>query len=77
MEDRSILEKKSLGDLRYIAKMLGLKSIYKYRKGQLIDYIIDSAKDNKLDLQKEKRCLWLLKPMRMNRPIPMRRGPRV
>lgn len=55
MEDRSILEKKSLGDLRYIAKMLGLKSIYKYRKGQLIDYIIDSAKDNKLDLQKEKK----------------------
>ena len=25
MEDRSILEKKSLEDLRYIAKMLGLK----------------------------------------------------
>lgn len=55
MEDRSILEKKSLEDLRYIAKMLGLKSIYKYRKGQLIDYIIDSAKDSKLDLQKEKK----------------------
>lgn len=43
MEDRSILEKKSLEDLRYIAKMLGLKSITKYRKSQLIDYIADSA----------------------------------
>ena len=27
----------------------------------LIDYIIDSAKDNKLDLQREKKSLWLLK----------------
>jgi len=44
MEDRSILEKKSLEDLRYIAKMLGLKSIYKYRKSELIDYIASSAK---------------------------------
>jgi transcription termination factor Rho len=43
MEDRSILERKSLEDLRYIAKMLGLKSITKYRKNQLIDYIADSA----------------------------------
>ena len=45
MEDRSILEKKSLEDLRYIAKMLGLKSIYKYRKNELIDYIVNSAKE--------------------------------
>lgn len=53
MEDRSILEKKSLEDLRYIAKMLGLKSIYKYRKSQLIDYILDSAKGNVLDTPQE------------------------
>jgi len=53
MEDRSILEKKSLEDLRYIAKMLGLKSIYKYRKGQLIDYIIESAKGNELNIQEK------------------------
>ena len=45
MEDRSILEKKSLEDLRYIAKMLGLKSIYKYRKNELIDYIVNSANE--------------------------------
>ncbi len=40
MKDRSILEGKSLEDLRYIAKMLGLKSITKYRKSELIDLII-------------------------------------
>ena len=40
MEDRSILEGKTLEDLRYIAKMLGLKSITKYRKSELIDLII-------------------------------------
>lgn len=55
MEDRSILEKKSLEDLRYIAKMLGLKSIYKYRKSQLIDYIVDSAESNDLDFKNGKR----------------------
>jgi transcription termination factor Rho len=43
MEDKSILLGKSLEDLRYIARMLGLKSISKYRKNQLIDYIADSA----------------------------------
>ena len=55
MEDRAILEKKSLEDLRYIAKMLGLKSIYKYRKNELIDYIVNSAKDDEKDPQKEKK----------------------
>ena len=41
MKERSILEGKSLEDLRYIAKMLGLKSITKYRKSDLIDMIIN------------------------------------
>lgn len=41
MKERSILEGKSLEDLRYIAKMLGLKSITKYRKSELIDLIIN------------------------------------
>lgn len=54
MEDRSILEKKSLEDLRYIAKMLGLKSIYKYRKSELIDYITDSAKSNEVKKNEQK-----------------------
>ncbi|HHU89990.1 MAG TPA: transcription termination factor Rho [Clostridiaceae bacterium] len=43
MKDRSILERKSLEDLRYIAKMLGLKSITKYRKANLIDLIISAT----------------------------------
>jgi len=43
MEDRSILEAKSLEDLRYIAKMLGFKSLTKYRKSDLIDLIVNNA----------------------------------
>ena len=43
MEDRSILEGKTLKDLRYIAKMLGLTSITKYRKPELISLIVDQA----------------------------------
>jgi len=43
MEDRSILERKSLEDLRYIAKMLGLKSITRYRKADLIDLILSTG----------------------------------
>lgn len=42
MEDRSILEGKSLDDLRYIAKMLGLKNISRFRKPQLIEFIVSS-----------------------------------
>ncbi|HOQ74984.1 MAG TPA: transcription termination factor Rho [Thermoclostridium sp.] len=55
MEDRSILEKKSLEDLRYIAKMLGLKSIYKYRKNELIDYIVNSANEEEKEKKKPSR----------------------
>lgn len=43
MEDRSILEGKTLEDLRYIAKMLGLKSLTKYRKSDLINLIVNEA----------------------------------
>ena len=32
MEDKAILQGKSLEDLRYIAKMMGLKNLVKYRK---------------------------------------------
>jgi transcription termination factor Rho len=41
MKDRSILEAKSLKDLRYIASMLGFKSLTKYRKADLIDLIVN------------------------------------
>ena len=43
MKDRSILEGKSLEDLRYIGKMLGIKSLTKYRKAELIDMIISTG----------------------------------
>ncbi len=42
MEEKAILEKKSLEDLRYIAKMLGVKNLIKYRKADLIDLIASS-----------------------------------
>jgi len=54
MEDRSILEAKSLEDLRYIAKMLGFKSLTKYRKSDLIDLIVNNA-TNVPDSNEEKK----------------------
>lgn len=52
MQDIKILKTKKLNDLRYIAKMMGIKSITKYRKGELVDLIIEAG--NKED-QKAKR----------------------
>ena len=43
MKDSSILERKSLGDLRYIAKMLGLKNISRLKKKELIDLIASTG----------------------------------
>ena len=40
MQDIKILKTKKLEDLRYIAKMMGIKSITKYRKGELVDLIV-------------------------------------
>ena len=45
MEDIN-LEKKSLMDLRYIAQMMGIKSVTTYRKQQLIDKIMELAREN-------------------------------
>lgn len=49
MQDIKILKTKKLEDLRYIAKMMGIKSITKFRKGQLIDLIMAAGdkEDNK------------------------------
>lgn len=41
--DSSILREKKLEDLRVIAKTLGIKSITKYRKNELIDIILENA----------------------------------
>jgi transcription termination factor Rho len=43
MQDINILKTKTLEDLRYIAKMMGIKSITKYRKGELIDFILEAG----------------------------------
>ncbi len=40
MEDRTKLQGKSLEDLRYIAKVMGVKSITRYRKQELIEKIL-------------------------------------
>ena len=37
MEDRTKLQGKSLEDLRYIAKVMGVKSITRYRKQELVE----------------------------------------
>ena len=40
---RDQLLQKSLGDLREIAKLQGVKSITKYRKGELVDIIMNGG----------------------------------
>lgn len=50
MEDRTKLQGKSLEDLRYIAKVMGVKSITRYRKQELIEKILsagESAEESK------------------------------
>ncbi len=47
--DISLLKTKSLMDLREIAKMVGIKSVTKYRKGELLDMLYEldkKARDN-------------------------------
>jgi transcription termination factor Rho len=40
------LGKKTLADLRYIAKMMGIKSVTKYRKNDLIKKILEAAEES-------------------------------
>ncbi len=40
--DKGSLEKKSLNDLRYIAKMMNIKSPTKYKKDELVEIIVNS-----------------------------------
>ncbi len=51
MQDIKILKTKKLEDLRYIAKMMGIKSITKYRKDELVN-LIAAAGDEKEIAQK-------------------------
>ncbi len=43
MEDIAKLQGKSLNDLRYIAKVMGIKSITRYRKQELIEKILEAG----------------------------------
>ncbi|MDL2258624.1 transcription termination factor Rho [Eubacteriales bacterium OttesenSCG-928-K08] len=40
---REVLQEKSIADLREIAKLSGMKSVTKYRKGELIDLLLQSV----------------------------------
>ncbi|MCF6465026.1 transcription termination factor Rho [Clostridium sp. Cult2] len=52
--DSSILREKKLEDLRVIAKTLGLKSITKYRKDELIDMIMQNTVKEEEELPQKK-----------------------
>ena len=43
--EKEQLEKKTVSDLRVIARELGIKRVDSYRKGDLIDLIIKQSKD--------------------------------
>ncbi|NMB10294.1 MAG: transcription termination factor Rho, partial [Tissierellia bacterium] len=51
--DLKLLKDKKLEDLRIIAKEIGVKSISKYKKSELVDAIISQLKTNEEENQKE------------------------
>ena len=53
MEDITKLQGKNLEDLRYIAKVMGIKSITRYRKQELIEKIIAVGGNNPEAVQLE------------------------
>lgn len=55
--DSSILQDKKLEDLRIIAKTMGIRSVTKYRKAELMDLIMENAKkeDSNKYVNQEKR----------------------
>ncbi len=57
MEDinKDILKKKMLSDLKVIAKQLNISGIFKLKKDELIDRIIEKASDNSMGAGKEDR----------------------
>lgn len=54
MQDIKILMTKKLEDLRYIAKMMGIKSITKYRKDELVDLIAAAGEKQEISKPVEK-----------------------
>ena len=53
--DISLLKEKSLMDLREIAKLAGISSVTKYRKGELLDMLYDLDKKAKEQEEEEKQ----------------------
>ncbi len=51
--DISLLKEKSLMDLREIAKMAGVKSVTKYRKGELLDMLYDLDRKARMRQEEE------------------------
>ncbi|MGE5493838.1 MAG: transcription termination factor Rho [Burkholderiales bacterium] len=51
--DISLLKEKSLMDLREIAKMAGIKSVTKYRKGELLDMLYDLDRKARMRQEEE------------------------
>jgi transcription termination factor Rho len=54
MEDRVKLQGKSLEDLRYIAKVMGIKSITRYRKQELIEKILSAGEQGEVSQPDQK-----------------------
>ncbi len=48
------LQSKTLEDLRYIAKMMGIKNISKYKKNELLDLLVKSSSEDTADGQESK-----------------------
>lgn len=78
MENKAILQTKSSADLRYIATMLGLKSLTKYNKSELVDLILaegakKAARENSSELEsapvKKKTITKEMKKNAPNAPI--------
>ena len=61
---REQLQEKSLNDLREIAKLQGVKSLTKYRKGELIDIIMNGGQTDKAAQPKDKDAVEEAEPVR-------------
>ncbi|PYG87187.1 transcription termination factor Rho [Ruminiclostridium sufflavum DSM 19573] len=56
--DQINLQSKTLEDLRYIAKMMGIKNISKYKKNELLDLLVKSSGEIKIeDGQESKKII--------------------
>lgn len=64
------LQEKSLEQLRYIAKVAGLKGYAKFKKGELIDFLINSGEQKETDKEPEQIAQDTIKPENNDGEIP-------